>query len=129
MTTTASLPEAPPVYSPSSSQKIIYIGSRSSKLALIQTNIVRDTLVAAYPELNFEIISMTTTGDNNQTKPLHSFGAKALWTQELEVLLLDYRLDMIVHSLKGSCVTEEERRQESDFIECYRHANPAPCGL
>lgn len=81
--------------------KMIYIGTRASKLALVQTDIVRDALVVAHPELNFEIISMTTTGDNNQTTPLHLFGAKALWTQELEVLLLDHRLDMIVHSLKG----------------------------
>lgn len=85
---------------------MVYIGSRASKLALVQTNIVRDALVAAHPQLNFEIISMTTTGDNNQMKPLHSFGAKALWTQELEVLLLDYRLDMIVHSLKGSWASQ-----------------------
>lgn len=91
---------------PTTPRKIIYIGSRASKLALIQTNIVRDALVAAHPELNFEIISMTTAGDNNQAKPLHSFGAKALWTQELEVLLLDHRLDMIVHSLKGSFVDQ-----------------------
>jgi hydroxymethylbilane synthase len=52
--------------------------------------------------LDFEIIAISTTGDNNQTKPLHSFGAKALWTQELEVLLMDGQLDMIVHSLKGT---------------------------
>ncbi|RPA98104.1 porphobilinogen deaminase [Choiromyces venosus 120613-1] len=78
----------------------IRIGSRKSKLALVQTHLVRDALQAVYPDIDFEIIAMTTTGDNNQLKPLHSFGAKALWTQELEVLLLEDKLEMIVHSLK-----------------------------
>lgn len=102
--------------SPSTPKKKFYIGSRASKLALVQTNIVRDALLQAHPEFDFEIISMTTTGDNNQTTPLHSFGAKALWTQELEVLLLDNKLDMIVHSLKGPSQTthpphEQERKK------------------
>lgn len=129
---TTSLPSPGPP-TPSAPQKTVYIGSRASKLALIQTNIVRDALVAAHPQLNFEIISMTTTGDNNQTKALHSFGAKALWTQELEVLLLDYRLDMIVHSLKGSWASQTSTRQktfqEADPTECHRHANSASNGL
>ncbi|KAG0127076.1 porphobilinogen deaminase [Tuber indicum] len=86
-----------PVYP---ARKNIRIGSRKSKLALVQTHLVRDSLQAVYPDTNFEIIAMTTTGDNNQTKPLHNFGAKALWTQELEVLLLEDKLEMIVHSLK-----------------------------
>ncbi|PWW79411.1 porphobilinogen deaminase [Tuber magnatum] len=84
-----------PVYP---TRRNIRIGSRKSKLALIQTHLVRDALQAVYPDTNFEIIAMTTTGDNNQMKPLHSFGAKALWTQELEVLLLENKLEMIVHS-------------------------------
>jgi len=87
-----------PVYP---THRIIRIGSRKSKLALVQTHLVRDALQAAYPDIDFEIVAMTTTGDNNQMKPLHSFGAKALWTQELEVLLLENKLEMIVHSLKG----------------------------
>lgn len=91
----------PPPAPPPPPKNKIFIGSRASKLALIQTNIVRAALLKARPDLDFEIVSMTTAGDNNQTKPLHSFGAKALWTQELEVLLLDNQLDMIVHSLKG----------------------------
>lgn len=119
-----------PSLGPPTPKKTVYIGSRASKLALIQTNIVRDALIAAHPELNFEIISMTTAGDNNQMKPLHSFGAKALWTQELEVLLLDYRLDMIVHSLKGSLDrSTEEYLQEADPAGLHRHANQAPGGL
>ncbi len=43
---------------------------------------------------------MSTMGDENQATPLHDFGAKALWTHELEAGLLEGRLDLIVHSLK-----------------------------
>jgi hydroxymethylbilane synthase len=43
---------------------------------------------------------MNTMGDKNQVTPLHNFGAKALWTHELEAGLLEGRLDLIVHSLK-----------------------------
>ncbi|KAJ9637912.1 porphobilinogen deaminase [Coniosporium tulheliwenetii] len=43
---------------------------------------------------------MATMGDKNQVTPLHEMGAKALWTHELEALLLEGRLDLVVHSLK-----------------------------
>jgi len=81
--------------------RIITIGSRNSKLALIQTEIVKAELKLHFPHLNFEVKSMTTTGDNNLNKPLHSFGAKSLWTRELEELMLEGSVDLIVHSLKG----------------------------
>lgn len=44
---------------------------------------------------------MSTMGDKNQTTPLHNFGAKNLWTHELEAGLVDGSLDLVVHSLKG----------------------------
>jgi hydroxymethylbilane synthase len=57
-------------------------------------------LQKAWPEHAFEIHAMSTTGDNNQKTALHKFNEKSLWTQELEVLLQDNKLDLIVHSLK-----------------------------
>lgn len=78
----------------------VNIGTRRSKLALQQTQIVHDALKAAYPEINFQVHAMATMGDKNQVTPLHNFGAKALWTFELEHGLLDGSLDLIVHSLK-----------------------------
>jgi hydroxymethylbilane synthase len=79
----------------------IHIGSRKSVLALIQTQIVHDALQAAWPGLKFEIHAMSTMGDKNQVTPLHNFGAKSLWTHELEAGLMEKKLDLIVHSLKG----------------------------
>jgi len=96
---TAEGPKTPPSTTPSTST--IHIGTRRSKLALIQTDIVHEALQKAWPDKHFEIHAMSTMGDKNQTTPLHNFGAKSLWTHELEAGLVDGTLDLIVHSLKG----------------------------
>ncbi|KAK6512129.1 porphobilinogen deaminase [Arthrobotrys musiformis] len=83
-----------------SEPKVYRIGTRSSRLAMIQTNIVRDALIALNPTATFEITSMKTMGDKDKVTALHSFGAKSLWTLELEALLLEKEVDLIVHSLK-----------------------------
>ncbi|KAK6350175.1 porphobilinogen deaminase [Orbilia brochopaga] len=88
-------PAAPPA-----AGKVYRIGTRSSRLAMIQTNIVRDALLARHPDATFEITAMKTMGDKDKVTALHSFGAKSLWTMELEALLLDGEVDLIVHSLK-----------------------------
>jgi len=83
-----------------SSQHTFHIGTRKSLLARVQTDEVVKALKAAWPDHHFEIHAMSTTGDDNQTTALHKFNEKALWTQELEVLLQNKQLDLIVHSLK-----------------------------
>jgi hydroxymethylbilane synthase len=88
---------------------VINIGSRKSALALIQTEIVHKALLATHPSCKYEIHAMSTMGDKNQTIPLHNFGAKALWTRELEVDLLEGRLDLIVNSLKDMPTTLPEK--------------------
>jgi hydroxymethylbilane synthase len=81
-------------------QKPLVIGSRASKLAQIQTEIVHKALQAAHPDQAFEIRLMTTEGDRNQSQALYLLGGKALWTKDLEVGLLDGSIDLIVHCLK-----------------------------
>ncbi|KAG8907486.1 porphobilinogen deaminase [Tulasnella sp. 403] len=76
------------------------IGSRASKLAVIQAEIVQDALKALHPTTSFTLSLMTTEGDKNQSQALYLMGGKALWTKELEVGLLDGSIDLIVHSLK-----------------------------
>ncbi|KAF2838024.1 porphobilinogen deaminase [Patellaria atrata CBS 101060] len=78
----------------------INIGTRRSALARIQADLVRDELQKAWPEKTYEIHAMSTMGDKNQVTPLHEMGAKALWTHELEALLLEKKLDGVVHCLK-----------------------------
>lgn len=86
--------------SDTTSKTTIHIGTRRSLLALKQTDIVHKALQKAFPEYEYEIHAMSTMGDKNQVTALHDFGAKSLWTHELEAGLLEKRLDIIVHSLK-----------------------------
>lgn len=76
------------------------IGSRGSKLALIQSEYVRDLLKNAHPEIGFEIKVISTTGDKILNVPLSQIGDKALFTKELETAMLAGEIDMAVHSLK-----------------------------
>ena len=80
----------------------IRVGSRKSKLALIQTESVISQLKQIYGQNRYEfhLKSMTTTGDNILNIPLSKIGEKALFTKELEEELLDNKIDFIVHSLK-----------------------------
>ncbi|EAU37056.1 porphobilinogen deaminase [Aspergillus terreus NIH2624] len=76
------------------------IGTRKSKLALLQTDLVQAALQKAWPQYSFRIHSRETAGDQNTTIALRDFTTKNLWTQELEDLLIAGDVDLIVHSLK-----------------------------
>lgn len=79
---------------------MIRIGTRNSKLALIQTNLVKEKLLAAFPEETVEIVPIITKGDKELHKSLDSFGGKGVFTKEIEDKLLDGSIDLAVHSAK-----------------------------
>jgi hydroxymethylbilane synthase len=79
---------------------LIRIGSRGSALALWQSNHVRDRLREAHADLEIEIEVIKTTGDKILDVPLARIGDKGLFTKELDIALLDNRIDLAVHSLK-----------------------------
>ncbi|KAK4050774.1 porphobilinogen deaminase [Microbotryomycetes sp. JL201] len=79
---------------------VFVLGTRMSKLAMVQTNLVKSQLEQHWPRTDVRIYGMTTSGDSNQSQPLYLLGGKALWTKELEVALVDGQVDAIVHSLK-----------------------------
>ncbi|KAI9475954.1 MAG: porphobilinogen deaminase [Benjaminiella poitrasii] len=83
-----------------SERKTFRIGTRKSQLALVQTEIVRKRLQEAFPELEFLVEPMSTTGDRILNVSLSKIGEKSLFTKELEVALADGRVDFVVHSLK-----------------------------
>ncbi|KAL4931533.1 porphobilinogen deaminase [Aspergillus undulatus] len=91
---------APPPSADPASQKIFTIGTRKSKLALLQTDLVLAALNERYPAYTFKIHSRETAGDQNTTIALKDFTTKNLWTAELEDLLEAGHVDLIVHSLK-----------------------------
>lgn len=78
----------------------IVVGTRGSKLALIQTNWVVAELKKANPDIEFEIKVIKTKGDLVTHLPLHKIGDKGLFTKEIEQQLLDREIDLAVHSMK-----------------------------
>ncbi len=79
------------------------IATRKSALALAQTTMAADAIVAANAvaePLTYELVSMTTEGDRRLDKSLASFGGKGVFIKELEIALLEGRADIAIHSLK-----------------------------
>ena len=76
------------------------IGSRASALALRQAEEVCNALVANQPDLQVDIIEISTTGDRIQDRALAAIGGKGLFTKEIEQALLDGVVDICVHSAK-----------------------------
>lgn len=88
---------------------IIKIGTRKSKLALIQTNLAIEAIKAFYPDLECMIVPINTTGDIINDKPLYDIGGKGLFLKELEIALLNKTIDVAVHSLKDVPGTLDEK--------------------
>jgi hydroxymethylbilane synthase len=90
--TSASVPPARP----------FRIGSRASPLALAQAQMAAQALSAAHgwEEEAWSIVTITTSGDRIQDRPLAEVGGKALWTKELDRALLTGEIDCAVHSMK-----------------------------
>ncbi len=80
--------------------RILRIGTRASKLARAQAEMVRAALAARDSSLTFEIVAMTTAGDRELHKQLTDWGYKGLFTKELEDALLGGEVDLAVHSMK-----------------------------
>ena len=78
----------------------IIIGSRESKLAVLQSEMVRDYIKEKNPEMEVEILTMKTTGDIILDRTLDKVGGKGLFVKELDKALMDGRSILSVHSLK-----------------------------
>lgn len=78
----------------------IIIGSRGSKLALYQSNLVKSLLEQAESGLTCEVRIIHTKGDKILDVALSKIGDKGLFTKELERALLDGEVDLCVHSTK-----------------------------
>jgi hydroxymethylbilane synthase len=78
----------------------IRIATRESQLALWQANEVSRLLTLHHPDIDVEIIGMTTEGDRFLQASLAAAGGKGLFVKELEQCLLDNYADIAVHSMK-----------------------------
>jgi len=78
----------------------VVIATRESPLALWQAHHVRDQLATHYPNMQIDILGMTTQGDQNLSSSLAKIGGKGLFVKELEMALAEGRADIAVHSMK-----------------------------
>ena len=78
------------------------LGTRGSPLALAQAHMVAQALETAHgwPRGTVNIVTVRTSGDRIQDRPLADVGGKALWTKELDLALLAGETDCSVHSMK-----------------------------
>jgi hydroxymethylbilane synthase len=78
------------------------LGSRGSPLALAQATMTAAALEAAngWAPGTVRVLTVTTSGDRIQDRPLADVGGKALWTKELDLALLAGETDASVHSMK-----------------------------
>lgn len=76
------------------------IATRKSQLAMWQAEHVRERLMTTHPELEVELVAISTKGDKIIDTPLAKIGGKGLFVKELEEAMLDGRADIAVHSMK-----------------------------
>jgi hydroxymethylbilane synthase len=111
-------------------KKRLIVGTRGSKLALRQTEIVKEELGRLYPAIELETRIIKTTGDSVWDTPLYLIGQKGLFIKEIEEALVQGEVDLAVHSMKdlptellgGLAITAVLRRENPhDTFISHKH--------
>ena len=89
--------------------RAISIGTRGSKLAVIQAEWLLTKLKETFPTLEANLIKITTSGDRYSDTILDHFARQGIFVKELEKALLDRQIDLAVHSLKDLPTEVPER--------------------
>ena len=89
--------------------KRVVIGSRKSRLAVIQTEKVINHIERNYPDIKTQMVTLETTGDRRLDITLEKIGGKGLFVKELDKALMENKIDLAVHSLKD--MPMEENRE------------------
>ena len=105
-------------------KKQIFIGTRGSRLAMIQAQSVLSKLTGLYPDLDFRIHKIATTGDRRKTSPIGKIPGYGIFVKELQTKLLQGKIDLAVHSLKdlplqspqGLCVAAVTKRVDASDV-------------
>jgi hydroxymethylbilane synthase len=105
--------------------RTVRVGSRDSKLAIIQAKLVMDAIENYDKNIKTELITMKTTGDKILDKSLNKIGGKGLFVKELDDALINNKVDITVHSYKDipmeinpdlPIVALSEREDERDVL-------------
>jgi hydroxymethylbilane synthase len=102
---------------------LLRVGTRGSKLSLVQTDIVLDQLKRKDPNLVVEKKVIKTKGDEDQGTPIFSIDQKGIFEKEIDQAVLNGRVDIAVHSLKD--VPTLERDTELVIASVPQRGSPA----
>ena len=95
---------------------LVRLGTRGSRLALVQAELAADALRAASADANVAIVPITTSGDRDRSKPFGEIGARGVFVKEIEEALLADRIDVAVHSAKDMTSTDREGLAVGAFL-------------
>lgn len=109
----------------------VVIGTRGSKLALIQAQFVQKQLAQAYPGDEFKLKIIKTKGDRVKDRSLAEIGDKGIFVREIEQELLNHSIHMAVHSMKdmpselpdGLCFANAWKREDPRDVLVLREAD------
>ena len=104
--------------------KTLRVGTRSSALALKQTELVIEALKRVDPSVDIEVVGITTKGDRLVHVPLAQIGGKGVFVKEVEAQLLDGTIDFAVHSLKD---VPARMPEGLTIVATPKRANPFDC--
>ncbi|MBL8629025.1 MAG: hydroxymethylbilane synthase [Rhodospirillaceae bacterium] len=76
------------------------LGTRSSPLALVQTELVKAALLKTMPDLIIEVVTFETKGDVERDASIEDIGGRGVFTDELDDAVMDGTVDAAVHSVK-----------------------------
>jgi hydroxymethylbilane synthase len=89
---------------------LLRVGTRGSKLSLVQTDIVLDQLKGKNPNLTIEKKVIKTKGDEDQRTPIFSINQKGIFEKEIDQAVLQGKIDVAVHSLKDVPVFDRDAK-------------------
>ena len=96
---------------------LVRLGTRGSRLALTQAQVVADRLRAANRNLDVALVPITTAGDRDRSRPFGEIGERGVFVKEIEEALLSGRVDVAVHSAKDMTSSAVEGLAIGAFLE------------
>ena len=81
-------------------REVIRLGTRKSRLAMVQAELAAAAIRKAAPGVEIELVPLVTTGDKILDRSLVEFGGKGVFIDEFESAIADGRIDAAVHSAK-----------------------------
>ncbi|NLO22785.1 MAG: hydroxymethylbilane synthase [Fibrobacter sp.] len=97
--------------------KKLRLGTRTSPLAMAQTEITLKVLQEQFPQYDLEVVPIQTQGDKDKVRSLVSIGGSGVFVKELEQALLDFKIDIAVHSLKDVPSDMDSRLVLAGFLK------------